>query len=798
MRRNIDSAALVASWRYWARPEQLEPEGDWLLWAILAGRGWGKALRLSTPLPTPTGWTTIAQAEPGTVLLDERGEPCAVTATFDVPHPERAWRVEFSDGSSLVACGDHQWVTLDHLDRKRLNRSRQTIPADWATKPPISTDELAATLRQGPRGDLEHCVPMAAPLPFADVDLPLDPYLLGLWLGDGDSRSSCFTALPADMDHYRSVVPCTITEYRTKNRWRLAELPDGTSVHSRLREMGLLGAKRIPDGYLRSGYDQRLALLRGLMDTDGYLEPSKAEFTTIHQALAEQVLELVRTLGEKPRVYEGHSTIRGRIVSPKFRGVWRPQVAPTSLPRKAFQPPGSQAMRNTHRMVTEVAPVTPEPMRCLTVDSPHAMFLAGRAMIPTHNTRTGAEWCVDRAMQGYERGALIGTTASHIRDVMVEGESGLGEVCERRKIRYKYEPSKRRVTLQPRGPWSQMQYTGYSAEKPDLLAGPSHDTIWGDEPGSWAPVTDGAGRTTHDNAMFGLRLSLLPRACYTTTPRARELIRLLASGEDRIHLTQGTLYENLANLAQSFIDQIVGRYEGTRLGDQEILGLLLESLGKMFRRSWWLAREDGTHRMVPADDEYGVGLRVRYWDLAGTPDTGDNDPDWTAGVLLTREADRKVWEHLSMTRDTPGKVEELVVETARADPPGTIVYIEQDPGQAGKAQVAHYKDLLAAEGIACDHMIPSGPKATRAELPSTEGEAGRLWMREGSWNHPAWDQLEEFPDGSHDDIVDALSGAVAAVEKAWRAGGKATGTSPAQTRLGQIARPGSRTGLRIG
>lgn len=155
---------------------------------------------------------------------------------------------------------------------------------------------------------------------------------------------------------------------------------------------------------------------------------------------------------------------------------------------------------------------------------------------------------------------------------MVEGESGILSVCH--KSRPLYEPSKRRIT------WDNGAIaTTYSADEPERLRGPQHDSAWADEPGAWKYATE-----AWDMLMFGLRLGKDPRVVATTTPRPIKLIRdLLAS--PGTHVTRGRTADNAANLAPQFMQQIVGRYEGTRLGRQELEGELLDDVpGALWQR----------------------------------------------------------------------------------------------------------------------------------------------------------------------------------------------------------------------
>ena len=180
------------------------------------------------------------------------------------------------------------------------------------------------------------------------------------------------------------------------------------------------------------------------------------------------------------------------------------------------------------------------------------LILAGRGF---GKTRCGAEWVLEQVRQGRQRIALVGETKADVRDVMVEGESGILACAG--KNRPLYEPSKRRLT------WDNGAVaTCYSGDEPDQLRGPQHDGAWLDELAKYRYAED-----TWSNLDLGIRLGESPQAVVTTTPRPIKIVRELI--EDRlVRTTRGSTYANLPNLAESFAQRIIDKYEGTRLGRQ--------------------------------------------------------------------------------------------------------------------------------------------------------------------------------------------------------------------------------------
>lgn len=200
------------------------------------------------------------------------------------------------------------------------------------------------------------------------------------------------------------------------------------------------------------------------------------------------------------------------------------------------------------------------------------LLLSGRGF---GKTRTGAEWVTDRARHGpYFPIALVGQTKADVRDTMIEvGESAILKISPP-WFRPEYEPSKRRLTW-PNG----MIATVFSGDEPDQLRGPQHGSAWVDELAKFRYPAD-----SWDNLVLGLRLGDKPQAVVTTTPRPIPIIKsLLADSATRI--TTGSTFENVANLSPIFIREVIKRYQGTRLGQQELYGaVMLDTPGALWTR----------------------------------------------------------------------------------------------------------------------------------------------------------------------------------------------------------------------
>lgn len=332
----------------------------------------GKALSLDTPIPTPGGWATMASLSVGDEVFDDTGSVCRVVAATEVMADRPCYEVEFDDGCKIVADASHEWLSHCHSEEQ----SRVFTTAEMAAKPKCGNAN-------------NFSVRVAGGLSPPDVDLPIDPYLLGLWLGDGNSRDaritvgksdSCIVGLMEDCGHGVVV--------KERSSCLAARVP---GMQQRLRKCGLIGDKHIPKAYLRASIQQRTMLMQGLMDSDGYAAKSgQCEFTSISEKLRDGFLELARSLGFKPSCRTHASKLYGRVVGVRHRVFFNAFAGDVvfKLPRKqARLPPRSgRKQRSLSRTIVSIRPVASVPVRCIQVDSKSRLFLAGESMIPTHNS----------------------------------------------------------------------------------------------------------------------------------------------------------------------------------------------------------------------------------------------------------------------------------------------------------------------------------------------------------------------------------------------------------------------------
>ncbi|MGY1811272.1 replicative DNA helicase [Blastococcus sp. SYSU D00820] len=372
---------------------------------IAARPGVGKALALDTPIATPSGWTTMGEIRVGDRVLGSDGRPTTVVAATDVMTGRPCYEVHFSDGSVIVADAQHQWLTEDRASRKSAqaarvgysrHRSQRTVAAVR------TTEELARTVRLATRdARLNHSVTNAAPLDLPEADLPLPPYALGVWLGDGTSEAAHYTSADPEIAAYIEAEGLVVTPLASDRRYALRlPVPDGgegddRTVTGLLRSLGVLGDKHIPTAYLRASVAQRRALLAALLDTDGTVAPSGAvQFAVTSRRLAEDTRELIAGLGHRVRMSTKRVAGRTEASSTCYTLTFSTDDEVFRLERKKLLHKERGARTSTARgvrFITDVRPVESVPVRCIQVDAADSLFLAGRSFIPTHNSTLGLD-----------------------------------------------------------------------------------------------------------------------------------------------------------------------------------------------------------------------------------------------------------------------------------------------------------------------------------------------------------------------------------------------------------------------
>lgn len=343
--------------------------------ALWAGMGMGKQQPISEPVLTPDGWRPIGSVRAGDYVIGRAGRPTEVLEIFPQGVKD-VYRVGFTDGSWTRAGLEHLWKVCRPKDKNK-----------WRV---LSTAQLIAAGLHTPHGNRKYFVPLVGAIEYSRKELPVAPYLLGVLLGDGHLPKGASPSITTDEEVLRNFTG-RLTAHKSEG---IAELAlTGQDLLPKLRALGLAGCrsweKFVPDAYLRGDPAQRLALLQGLLDTDGSaLSSGGVEFASTSKALIDSVVELAESLGGIAR--QGANGRYTRYQGGLGRESWRVNVKlpahlePFRLSRKlaAYVPP------TKYPPVRGIAAITHDGIEesvCIRVAAEDALYVTRRHIV-THNT----------------------------------------------------------------------------------------------------------------------------------------------------------------------------------------------------------------------------------------------------------------------------------------------------------------------------------------------------------------------------------------------------------------------------
>jgi hypothetical protein len=360
----------------------------------LFSRQSGKSLDINTPMLTPDGWKTMKDVKVGDYVFAPDGNPVRVIACSEIFTDHDCYEITFADRQKIIADANHRWTLQDRKTK------------DIVT---VNTSELYENefYVNGSVNAYRYRLPLTAPIQMKYKDLPIDPYILGIWLGDGSSSKAEITTADSEILERFVEAGYELSYSDNRNTGKATTYGFRNGLYAGLKNLnllkhtaqGLTGVKHVPEQYLLASFDQRLELLRGLMDSDGYCDRTRGcvEFCSKSRILAENVLFLARSFGWKVTMSEGRATIYGKDCGPKYRVTWQPykELSPFSLARKTSslkdRPTEEWRYNRTATVpIVSVELVSSIPVKCIAVDHPDHLYLAGRGLLPTHNTEVVA------------------------------------------------------------------------------------------------------------------------------------------------------------------------------------------------------------------------------------------------------------------------------------------------------------------------------------------------------------------------------------------------------------------------
>ena len=371
----------------------------------------GKPFSLDTPIPTVNGWTTMGEIKLGDKVFSQSGNIVSVISKTETMYDHDCYEITFDTGEKIISSTDHLW---------EVNCSYWS-----AGKKVITTGEISEIYARrtenkrgkGVQGSLY--IESANSINLPKKDLKIDPYLLGLWLGDGYSHTSRIVSHKDDYNFYKTKLE--VETEKEINNCIIFRIKD---LQPKLKEYNLIKNKHIPQDYLRSSHEDRLNLLRGLMDSDGSVKRDSRAFEFYQKSykIIIQFVELLSTMG-----------IKSNIRSKDIKGVEYYTVSFTTeeiifnLPRKieVINKTKKTRPQDKRHYIHSIEKVSSVPVACIQVNSDDHLFLCGKSFIPTHNSTTSVAFLLHYAIFNDNVNiAVLANKASTARDILNRLQTG--------------------------------------------------------------------------------------------------------------------------------------------------------------------------------------------------------------------------------------------------------------------------------------------------------------------------------------------------------------------------------------
>ena len=338
-----------------------------------------KGLPLDTPILTEKGWSDMKSLKVNDKVFDKDGNLCNVKVVSNI-HNKKCLKIIFDNNEEIVSDYEHRWLVskINGKSIKNIVMTTQEIQ-DYYEKMNLKYNNQIPSY-------LQLRIFNTKPLSIKNKTLPIDPYVLGVWLGDGHKQDNKITQEREDIWNEIKERGYDIGEDVSQGGAGKATTRTIFGIRKYLKELNLLENKHLPEKYLLSSETQRLDLLRGFMDADGYYNPKRKRFVlgTTKREQIDIAVPLLASLGIKPTVIECNKYCNDKII----KG-W--DICFTTTKFNPFLKRNQNIVvktnkQNEYRRILLVENVEQVPTKCIEVDSKSHTFLAGKSLIPTHNT----------------------------------------------------------------------------------------------------------------------------------------------------------------------------------------------------------------------------------------------------------------------------------------------------------------------------------------------------------------------------------------------------------------------------
>lgn len=423
------------AWSIFAREKQqlfnrvLE---GWKTIAFVGGRGAGKLNDITIPILTDKGWKRFGDLEITDKVYSVDGELTKINWKSEIQYP-KCYKLTFDDGSTIIAGENHLWTVWTKSLRKSLDRNKNKDIKPIVVETKDMFKDFIYSTRWSDRdqcfnNEYNYSIELTKPIKLEKKDLLIHPYVLGAWLGDGNTRSGGFTSENEEIPNIIRSFGYDVKTSKTKMRFNIKGL------HSQLNILDLKGNKHIPEDYLYSSVEDRLLLLQGLMDTDGTISASgKCCFDNTNLNLVEGVKWLLASLGipsGRIQTKKTHYKKNGvKIVCQDcYRVNFVCELDVFKLERKKNRINKSNYRRN-HKSIKNIEECETVACMCIEIDNPSHLYLLGRELTPTHNSLSASLFIRDliynNTVDVKDDILVFGPTAHDVKRIMFDGSSGI-------------------------------------------------------------------------------------------------------------------------------------------------------------------------------------------------------------------------------------------------------------------------------------------------------------------------------------------------------------------------------------